>query len=179
MSNDVIVAYAFPQNPSALIWAVTPSGLMSSLATKIRVKHTLYTTQVSNIVTKIATPTVSKTIYIIQGSYSFEVFKFHIFPWLFSWPFQVFHDHRFSCQVKDIFWPTIPDKTSWQSFPHHVHFPTQQNYFQNDAFAERKPLPPIQCCFLQTPRDQAFFWIHNNIAFRGRGRGKNRYSYDV
>ena len=69
--------------------------------------------------------------------------------------------------------------TTWESFPHHVHSPTQQSYFQNDAFAERKPLPPIQCCFPQTPRDQAFFWIHNNIAFRGRGRGKNRYRYDV
>ena len=64
---------------------------------------------------------------------------------------------------------TIPDKTTWESFPHHVHFPTKQGYFQNDAFAERKPLPPIQCCFLQTPRDQAFFWIHNNAAFRGGG----------
>ena len=74
---------------------------------------------------------------------------------------------------------TIPDKTTWESFSHHVHFPTQQNYFQNDAFAEKKTLPPIQCCFPQTPRDQAFLWIHNNIAFRGRGRGKNRYSYDV
>ena len=74
---------------------------------------------------------------------------------------------------------TIPDKTTWESFPHHVHFPTQQYYFQNDAFVERNPLPPVQCCFLQTPRDQAFFWIHNNIAFRGRGRGKNWYSYDV
>ena len=74
---------------------------------------------------------------------------------------------------------TIPDKITWESFPHHVHFPTQQDYFQNDAFAERKPLPPIQCCIPQTPRDQAFFWIHNNIAYRGRGRGKNRYSYDV
>ena len=28
---------------------------------------------------------------------------------------------------------TIPDKTTWEGFPHHVHFPTQQNYFQNDA----------------------------------------------
>ena len=73
---------------------------------------------------------------------------------------------------------TIPDKTTWESFPHHVHFPTQQNYFQNDAFVERKPLPPIQCCFPQTSGDQAFFWIHNNIAFRGRGRGKNPYSHE-
>ena len=44
-----------------------------------------------------------------------------------------------------------------RKFSHQVHFSTQQNYFQNDAFAERKPLPPIQCCFPQTPRDQAFF----------------------
>ena len=29
------------------------------------------------------------------------------------------------------------------------------------------------------PRDQAFFWNNNNIAFRGRGRGKNRYSYEI
>ena len=74
---------------------------------------------------------------------------------------------------------TIPDKTTWESFHHHVPFPTQQNYFQNDAFVEWKPLPPIRCCFLQTPREQVFFWIHNNIAFRGTGRGKNRYGYDV
>ena len=45
---------------------MTPSGL-------IEVKHTLYITQVSNTVTKIATPTVSKAIYIMQGSYSFEL----------------------------------------------------------------------------------------------------------
>ena len=32
---------------------------------------------------------------------------------------------------------TIPDKTTWESFPHHVHFPTQQNYFQNNAFGDR------------------------------------------
>ena len=44
---------------------------------------------------------------------------------------------------------TIPDKTTWESFPNHVHFPTQQNYFQNDAFAERNPLPPGQFWFLQ------------------------------
>ena len=30
---------------------------------------------------------------------------------------------------------TILDKTTWESFSHHVHFPMQQNYFQNDTFA--------------------------------------------
>ena len=34
-----------------------------------------------------------------QGSYSFELFKFHDFPWLFPWPFQVFQYLRFSCQL--------------------------------------------------------------------------------
>ena len=33
-----------------------------------------------------------------------------------------------------------------RKFSHQVHFSTQQNYFQNDAFAERKPLSPCQCC---------------------------------
>ena len=46
------------------------------------------------------------------------------------------------------------------------------------TFAKRKALSSVQCCFLQTPSDQAFFWLHN-IAFRRRGRGKNQYSYDV
>ena len=50
-----------------------------------------------------------------------------------------------------------PGQNYLRKFSHHVHFPTQQNYFPNDAFAERNPLPPIQCCFLETPRDQAFF----------------------
>ena len=61
-------------------------------------------------------------------------------------------------------------------------FPIMSTFLCNNTerrITERKPLPPIQCCFLQTARDQAFFWIRNNIALRGRGRGKNWYSYDV
>ena len=96
------------------------------------------------------------------------------FPWIKLYSFTTSCSKSWRSKLS-----TIPDKTTGESFTHHVHFPRQQNYFQNDAFAERKPLPPIQCCFLQTPRDQAFFWIHNNIAFRGRGREKNRYGYDV
>ena len=37
---------------------------------------------------------------IVQGSYSFEFFKFHDFPWLLPWPFLVFHDLRFSCHFR-------------------------------------------------------------------------------
>ena len=64
-------------------------------------------------------------------------------------------------------------------------FPIMYTFLRNKTISKttplrkKKTLPPIQCCFPQTPRDQAFLWIHNNIAFRGRGRGKNRYSYDV
>ena len=39
-----------------------------------------------------------------QGSYSFELFKFQDFPWLFPWPFpwpfQVFQDVMFNCQFQ-------------------------------------------------------------------------------
>ena len=31
----------------------------------------------------------------VQGSYSFEFFKFHDFPWLFPWTHPVFHDLKF------------------------------------------------------------------------------------
>ena len=64
-------------------------------------------------------------------------------------------------------------------------FPIMCTFLRNKTISKttplrkKKTLPLIQCCFPQTPRDQAFLWIHNNIAFRGRGRGKNRYSYDV
>ena len=36
----------------------------------------------------------------VQGSYSFEFFKFHDFPWLFPWPFPVFHDLMLSCHFQ-------------------------------------------------------------------------------
>ena len=35
-----------------------------------------------------------------QGSYSFELFKFHDFQWLFPWHFQVLQDLTFSCQFQ-------------------------------------------------------------------------------
>ena len=65
---------------------------------------------------------------------------------------------------------TIPDKTTWGSFPHHVHFPTQQNSFQNDAFAERKPLPPIQCSFQSTNAQGSAFLLNiQQHCFQGKG----------
>ena len=50
----------------------------------------------------------------------------------------------------------------------------QQNYFQINGFALRKPPPPVQSCFLQMLRDPAFFWWPNNTASRGMGGEKNR-----
>ena len=73
---------------------------------------------------------------------------------------------------------SIIDKTTWEHFPLIAHYPTQQNHFQNNTHvqnsdsAERNPLSPVQCCFLQTPRDQTFFWRRNNIASWGWGEGR-------
>ena len=39
---------------------------------------------------------------LAQSSYSFELFKFRDFPWLFPWPFQVFHNLRFSCHFRKL-----------------------------------------------------------------------------
>ena len=41
------------------------------------------------------------------------------------------------------------------------------------------PLPSGQCCFLQMSKDQGCFRTHNNIASKGRGEGRTRYSEDV
>ena len=93
----------------------------------------------------------------------------------------------FQSALKSSIWKkgtaTIPDKTTWECFPHHVHFLTQQNYFQNDAFAERNPLHPVQCCFLRTPRDQTFEYTtwkknpdfsstHGHMCVYGRWRSR-------
>ena len=55
-----------------------------------------------------------------------------------------------------------------------MYYLTQQNYFQINGFAQRKPPSPVQSCFLRMLRDPAFFWRPNNTASRGRGGGKNR-----
>ena len=68
---------------------------------------------------------------------------------------------------------TILDKTTWENVFINVHYLTQQNYFQINGFAQRKPPSPVQSCFLQMLRDPAFFWRPNNTASRGRG-GKGR-----
>ena len=61
---------------------------------------------------------------------------------------------------------TIPDETAWESFPHHVHFPTQQNYFQNDAFGERKPPNSM---LLPTNAQGSGFLLHTQHYFQGKG----------
>ena len=38
-----------------------------------------------------------------QGSYFFELFRFHDFLWLCPWPFAVFQEFRYSCHLKKIF----------------------------------------------------------------------------
>ena len=51
---------------------------------------------------------------LLQGSYSFELFKSHDFPWSFPWLFLVFHDLKFTCHLRKsslfsgIFWHNLP-----------------------------------------------------------------------
>ena len=36
---------------------------------------------------------------------------------------------------------TIPDKTTWESFPHHVHFPTQKTISKTTPLRKENPFP--------------------------------------
>ena len=63
------------------------------LATGAHTKQTKNTQSVSWL-------TMKFPVYIKQGSYSFEPFKFHHFPLLFPWPFPVFHDFGYSCHLR-------------------------------------------------------------------------------
>ena len=67
---------------------------------------------------------------------------------------------------------TIPDKTTWESFPHHVHFPMQQNYFQNDAFAERKPLPQFNVALHKRPGIRLSFEYTTTLLSGEGGEGR-------
>ena len=46
---------------------------------------------------------------------------------------------------------TILDKTTQENVFINAHYLTQQNYFQINGFAWRKPPPLVQSCFLQMP----------------------------
>ena len=74
---------------------------------------------------------------------------------------------------------TILDKTTWENVFINVHYLMQQNYFQINGFAQRKPPSPVQSCFLQMLRDPAFFWRPNNTASRGRGGREESVGYEV
>ena len=49
-----------------------------------------------------------------QGSYSYDLFKFQDFQWLFAWPFPVFYDLRFSCHLQNVI-PRLSRPRKWNS----------------------------------------------------------------
>ena len=63
-----------------------------------------------------------------QCSSSFELFKFHDFPWLFPWLFQVFHDLRLSCH-----------------FQNSSKLSLFQHFFSLKQFNRHKPWRPPKC----------------------------------
>ena len=70
-------------------------------------------------------------------------------------------------------------KTTWENVLINVHYLTQQNSFQINGFAQRKPPSPVQSCLLQMLRNPAFFWRPNNTASRGRGGREESVGYEV
>ena len=62
---------------------------------------------------------------------------------------------------------TIPQKATWERFSHNVQYPTKQNYFQNNGFAKRNPIPSFNFAFYKRryARDQVFIWTYNDIAY--------------
>ena len=78
------------------------------------------------------------------------------------------------CLLRIICWASCtynPRQNYLRKFPPSCPLSYATKLFPKRRLWGKKTLPPIQCCFPQTPRDQAFFWIHNNIAFRERGEG--------
>ena len=61
-------------------------------------------------------------------------------------------------------------------------FSIMSTFLRNKTISKTTPLrkevlfPQFNVAFYKRPG--IFFWMHNNIAFWGRWRGKNRYSYD-
>ena len=64
-------------------------------------------------------------------------------------------------------------------------FPIMSTFLRNKTISKTTPLrkenpfPQFNVASHKCPGTRLFFLIHNNIAFRGRGRRKNRYSFDV
>ena len=72
-------------------------------------------------------------------------------------------------------WMTAPPPLIWRSGSATA---TQQSYFQNNCSAETNLLPPrgpVQCCFLQTPKDQAFFRRHVTLLPVVGGRKESQW----
>ena len=69
-------------------------------------------------------------------------------------------------------WMTAPPPLIWRSGSATA---TQQNNFQNICSAETNLLPPVQCCFLQTPKDQAFFRRHATLLPVVGGRKESQW----
>ena len=106
---------------------------------------------------------------------------------LVSWPKRVSQEFR-SKNYKES--PTYAAKQKIIKYRPSSSYNPGQNYLRictppctlsnaTTRFAVPNPPPPGQCCFLQMSKDQGCFRTHNNIASKGRGEGRTRYSEDV
>ena len=68
--------------------------------------------------------------------------------------------------------PTIPDKTTSESFPHHVYFPTQQIYFQNDILQKENPFPQFNVASYKSPGIRLSFEYTTTLPSGEGGEGR-------
>ena len=92
--------------------------------------------------------------------------------------YSYFRDNAFRARDAKL-WATIPDKTTWESFPIMSTFLHNKTISQTTPLRKEIPFPQFNVASYKRPGIRLSFWIHNNIAFRGRRRVKNWYSYDV
>ena len=80
------------------------------------------------------------------------------FPWIKPYSFTTSCSKSWCSKLS-----TIPDKTTWESFTHHVHFPTQQNYFE-------KKTPSPNSMLLSTNVQGSGFLLNMLSGEGGEGR---------
>ena len=69
-------------------------------------------------------------------------------------------------------WPTIPDKTTWESFPHHVHFPTQQNSSKTTPLWKENPFPQFNVASHKRPGIRLSFEYTTTLLSGEGGEGR-------
>ena len=67
---------------------------------------------------------------------------------------------------------TIPDKTTWETFPHRVHFPTQQNSSKTTPLWKENPFPQFNVASHKRPGIRLSFEYTTTLLSGEGGEGR-------